>query len=545
MRLDPGNLNNPFGSISRENGKTFRLENFADADLELLQLACDEINDVLLRARVADILWVRFRKHNFALMAVEAYRRIPIRGDSWMLDGVRDCWHRAVVLARQVKQSGEKYLSEMEADLLAASLEEIEVGDMAPTLVEKLLELGLAREHWPSIGEGLVKRSDRISASSGPSVRYLVARTCLSLARHCFNVSKNRERAADVDCQIAALWVEEAKDRTKGAHPSYIIAASHWYEAIRALQVVPRALRATRGVDKLLKEYRIAQREAAVRSMEEFVSIPVAVDDLSEERKLAADFVRGRELLDALDALAQCCDLTQRGPAEEDARKRVGEDFFSRLFTPMMLAEDGRVIARGGLQGDKALSGGEGSEAVWLKLIQGHAIDVRNRVDVAIMPILTQIRLEHHITGYDLAIVVMSSGIVPPERVALITKGLLAGFDDDFCVALHLLVPQLEHLVRVHLQNVGAKTTTTEKGPLQMEAGLSTLVLMPEMESIFGKDLTFEIRALFCDGFGPNLRNKLAHGLLHPSEFYTAASVYAWWLIFRIIYEQYWGYVEQ
>ena len=190
MRLDPGNLNNPFGSISRENGKTFRLENFADADLELLQLACDEINDVLLRARVADILWVRFRKHNFALMAVEAYRRIPIRGDSWMLDGVRDCWHRAVVLARQVKQSGEKYLSEMEADLLAASLEEIEVGDMAPTLVEKLLELGLAREHWPSIGEGLVKRSDRISASSGPSVRYLVARTCLSLARHCFNVSK-------------------------------------------------------------------------------------------------------------------------------------------------------------------------------------------------------------------------------------------------------------------------------------------------------------------------------------------------------------------
>jgi hypothetical protein len=41
---------------------------------------------------------------------------------------------------------------------------------------------------------------------------------------------------------------------------------------------------------------------------------------------------------------------------------------------------------------------------------------------------------------------------------------------------------------------------------------------LPEIETIFGKDLSFEIKALFCDPFGPNLRNELAHGLLDYEE---------------------------
>jgi hypothetical protein len=53
-------------------------------------------------------------------------------------------------------------------------------------------------------------------------------------------------------------------------------------------------------------------------------------------------------------------------------------------------------------------------------------------------------------------------------------------------------------------------------------------------------DLAFEIRALFCDGFGPNLRSELAHGLLDHGALQSAESIYAWWLIFRLIYQQYW-----
>lgn len=173
-------------------------------------------------------------------------------------------------------------------------------------------------------------------------------------------------------------------------------------------------------------------------------------------------------------------------------------------------------------------------------MVEDHTFRLRFAVQAAISPALMCLTAEHFISDDDLVSIVAQSGMVPRERVALVAKGLKAGFEGDFEVALHLLVPQLEHLVRTHLQNKGAKTTTTDADGLQMEAGLSTLVTLPEMEAVFGEDLTFEIRAVFCDGFGPNLRNEVAHGLLDADAMLSAESVYAWWLIFRTVYRQYW-----
>ena len=158
----------------------------------------------------------------------------------------------------------------------------------------------------------------------------------------------------------------------------------------------------------------------------------------------------------------------------------------------------------------------------------------------AIVPALQQVHLEHHISLEDLNNIVGQSGTVPAMRVELVAKGLKAGIEGDFVVALHLLVPQLEHLVRTHLQSFGDKTTGPGTDGLQMEVGLSTLITLPGMEQVFGVDVAFEIRALFCDRFGPNLRNELAHGLLDPSALQSAESIYAWWFIFRLIYGQYW-----
>ena len=163
-------------------------------------------------------------------------------------------------------------------------------------------------------------------------------------------------------------------------------------------------------------------------------------------------------------------------------------------------------------------------------------------VQCSIIPALFQIQREHLITDHDLVNIVGFSGLVPRDRIRLVAKGLKAGFDGDFVVALHLLVPQLEHLVRIHLQNFGTKTNREDDAGLQMELGLASLANLPAMITVFGEDLGFEIQALFCDGFGSNLRNEVAHGLLEDGGMRSAPSVYAWWLIFRMIYLPYYLY---
>ena len=99
----------------------------------------------------------------------------------------------------------------------------------------------------------------------------------------------------------------------------------------------------------------------------------------------------------------------------------------------------------------------------------------------------------------------------------------------------------MEHLVRVHLKQAGVTTTNIDKDGIQNENGMSTLMEMPETVRVFGKDLAFELNSLFCDAFGPNLRNELAHGLLDEDELNTPFAIYAWWLALRLTFIAWWN----
>ena len=72
--------------------------------------------------------------------------------------------------------------------------------------------------------------------------------------------------------------------------------------------------------------------------------------------------------------------------------------------------------------------------------------------------------------------------------------------------------------MRWHLKAAGIKTTNLDSDGIENENGLSTLMDLPEVTQIFGEDISFELKALFCDPFGPNLRNELAHGLLDDRD---------------------------
>lgn len=541
LRIEPNNLNEPLGPVSKQAGLPFGLADFDDADIELLDVLCLELDDDFLRARIADILWIRRRPRKLlnALTAIEAYRSTSLNSKAWFQQNTKDCWRRAIMLALQIKTPAEVLLAEMKAALLSRVDTELDDGDAAPSMVETLLDYGLAKGHLGDLAERLVKRALQILLSEGGDCFFL-ARRYFSLAKRCFMLDGNRERCADVDCLIAQAFADEAASRIAGEHRSYVVAADFYADAVQALLAIPKSLRAARNVDEMLNALRLTQRETAMHSTGDFAPMHSEALNIEEVQRNVRGDVLGKELLEALLALAECYPLASRQITEETTRQLMKDSFFSRMFASQKLSGDGRIVAKGPAAGDLSQKPGESSVAVWNKMVQDHTLHIRYGVHSSIAPAYTQLLLEHFVDGEDLIYIVAQSGMVPNERVPLIAKGLKAGFDGDFIVALHLLVPQLEHLVRMHLQNKGAKTTTPDTDGIQMEAGLSTLVRLTEMEVVFGSDLTFEIRALFCDGFGPNLRNELAHGLLDPGALLSAESIYAWWLIFRTIYLQYW-----
>jgi hypothetical protein len=139
----------------------------------------------------------------------------------------------------------------------------------------------------------------------------------------------------------------------------------------------------------------------------------------------------------------------------------------------------------------------------------GYGLEVGLVVQGDIWPALEVLALEHRLRESDFVAIAGRSPIVPKGRERLFGKALFAGYDKDFVSALHLLVPQIEHMVRWHLKAAGIKTTNLDKDGVENENGLNALVELPEVTQIFGEDLSFELKALFCDAFGANLRNEL------------------------------------
>jgi hypothetical protein len=541
LRLDPEKLNEPFMPGVGCNGQAFALHDLGEADIALLVDMCPEIDDALTRARVADILWVlrRPRKLSDAKLAIDAYRHAPLDSNAWFLGPSRDCWRRAIVLALQIKDPGRRLLVEMESVLLAAIQSELDSGDTGPSMVEVLIEYGLAEAHVAVLASRLVSRANRLLLSSDGN-RFFVARNYLALAKRCFGPQRSPENCADVDCAIADAFANQAASRIAGLRQNHAVGAGLYEDAIQALMVIPKHLRAARGVDQKLKEWRNAQRDAASRSTAEFGTVRSNTVDIGGTVQTVQEQIAGKPLTEALLAFAECWPLASRKQTESETRQSMGQFAFSRMFAAEKISRDGRVVARTPAAGDLASGSDSATQAVWSRMVEDHQFRVRYGVQSSIVPGWRQITLDHCVTEEDLINIVACSGAVPEDRVLLLAKGLKAGFEGDFIVALHLLTPQLEHWVRVHLKLKGAKTTTSNADGLQMEAGLSTLVALPEMKDVFGADLAFEVRALFCDAFGPNLRNEVAHGLLDAGALQSAESIYAWWLVFRTIYQQYW-----
>lgn len=111
----------------------------------------------------------------------------------------------------------------------------------------------------------------------------------------------------------------------------------------------------------------------------------------------------------------------------------------------------------------------------------------------------------------------------------------------DFGMAVHFLIPQLENIVRFHMKVAGLKTSNTDLEGIENENGLSTLLDVEGVDEVFGVDTVFEMKALFCSAFGPNLRNTFAHGLMDDNDFYSADAVYAWWFMLRWVAMVYWA----
>lgn len=540
MMLSPSSQNEPLKPYAVFHDRRSVIpDDLSEADIAFFAQIVDAVDDCWLRARLADLVWLKVKPRNtaFALKAIDAYRSLPLDKDTWIHDG-RDCWARAISLARMLRAGAGDRVEQMEASIIdvfhAATRAD---GFLGLWLADLLRSNGLGRGHRP----GVAKKLEALAHEFDGEGDLHRAREYFSAAADWHRGIPDEVKAAEMTVAVAEGWVKEAVARSASENPSHMAAATFYENAIQTYRMIPRAERATHRVDERIAELRTHLNDSGEKSLGEMGVIRTPGIDITQIVENARKSVTGRSAQEALLAFANL----HRGANIEELRNSALERMrrfpLQSLFGATVMSRDGRVIAN-----RPAMSlGGEPTEndeiAIRSEMIRDYGILVSIVVQGDIWPALEVLLLEHRLREADFIDLARHSPIVPKERAGLFGKALFAGYERDFVTALHLLIPQIEHLVRVHLKQAGAKTTNLDKDGIENENGMSTLMELPEAEQVFGKDIAFELKSLFCDVFGPNLRNELAHGLLDEDGCHSPFAIYAWWLTLKLTFNTWWN----
>lgn len=543
MVLSPDSTNEPFKPFvdfrASGGGRSILPDDLSETDITFFAEIVETVDDPWLKARLADLVWLLQspRKVEFALAAIDSYRTIPLDDiDTWLHGGDR-CWQRAIDLACLIKAGAGERLAEMKASIVEALTSVTrEDGFLGYWLADLLKSNSLARDHSTTIATRLESLAREFEGED----EFLKARKYFRSSAHWFTESGDDEKSTAMTVEVAENWVKEAVARLSSDQPSHRVAASFYENAIQTYRTIPRSERTTHRVDERIADLRRSLNESGERSLDEMSAIRTPGQDISQIVENARNAVREKTLDEALKAFVNLSRMNAK-KLRESTIKNLEPFIAHRLFSTTFMSRDGRVTAKMPSMSSSPIPSDDDEEVIHSKMVGNYLIHVSLAVQGSILPAQEVLLLEHRLREADFVNLARNSPIVPIGRELLFGKALFAGYDRDFVTALHILVPQIEHMVRYRLKQAGVQTTNIDNNGIENENGLSSLMDLPQTKKIFGEDLSFEIRALFCAPFGPNLRNNLAHGLLDDRSCYPLETIYAWWLGLKLVFNTFWN----
>ncbi len=332
--------------------------------------------------------------------------------------------------------------------------------------------------------------------------------------------------------QAAECWVRKAKANLAGEKPDHLFAA-HW------MGMGFQKLRQAGAPDERQAEVHREFRELQKLGMRQMAPLALSdeivekVEALSE--KLAAlgkQHVRGVPFEKALFKLA----FIRPAPDPDDIKRSVESETQQSVWMHIMPAA---TVTKSGLTADQIgpmpVSPGPERDEWLMKSAYFHARQfewphVAELIEVA----RVQINEEHPCRMEDLRFLITSNPFIPQGHEGIYLAGLHAGLVGDWLIAVHLLVPQLEASIRSVFEQRGIVTSTVESEGTQQERLLGKLLYHPQMELLFGRERTFNLRGILVEKFGFNLRNDMAHGFISELGFFSPAAPVLWWLVLQL-----------
>lgn len=533
MMLTPRSNNEPFQAlIQMADGRRSALPcDFSLDDLSTLSKIIDMLHHKPLRARIGDLLWVcnKPKSPAHAKTAIDCYISAGINPTTWLHTGKKE-FERAYRLIKLLRDS--ERLEKIEKYLVDAfNTDTDEFIDIAHSIADLVVEVGALKYFTLDIAERLEALGLKFMSSDSfqNAIRHF------QLSSRMYKKMSNESKYIYNLVKVADCYAQDAEKNFNSGKGAKLISSGLFESAIHAYRKVPKNFREEYSIDQKISMLRHKLNEAGRHTLDEMAAFRTPLEGADEVVAASKSHVSSKSSeYEALVYFSGVCNIPDYASLKQREKENMSQYFLSSLFGSTQYSSDGRVVAKTPSIG---FSDDQDSFDVALgdKMVRAFSHEVGLNVQLSIIPALQQILSEHTFSKNFVFEMCDFSPLVPKSNVNLVANAIWLGFELDFSTAIHLIAPQIEKIVREQLKKHGAHTTHIDKNGIEHENGLSTLLDMQEAVAVFDQDKLFELKALFANSIGPNLRNEVAHGLLTDNAAYSASPVYAWWMLLRMV----------
>jgi hypothetical protein len=230
------NKESPFGPvIVWHDSRSFIVDDLSDEQLKVLVEVAPEVTDPEMRARIADVLWIRTRNFRMAGLAVDAYLEsatILEHPENWTQSAHRI--ERALQLAANLGKKNQYYPKTIQhIELLLNRYE----GEDPLFLSAKMMELLL--EHKQGDPEKYAKYAEKAARQAQQDNNWHKARTYWQIwGQWISQAGEVNGLYASLEA-IAETYLREAELAANGPIPRHMIAAWNIQSAIETLRKIP------------------------------------------------------------------------------------------------------------------------------------------------------------------------------------------------------------------------------------------------------------------------------------------------------------------
>lgn len=248
-------------------------------------------------------------------------------------------------------------------------------------------------------------------------------------------------------------------------------------------------------------------RELGKQAKDEFKEIKTSIEIPKDELEKYINWLTDSDLKTVLLKIAVNY-IPKKGEVIKQLQDLSKSAPISFLFTRKIMDAEGRPVATvGSLEDD----------------IEGHIVlQISQNMQISsifLRETLNALIGKFKLTTEEIVDYFYESPIFDERRKEFVIKGIEAYLREDYVVSLHILIPQIEAIIRNLVEKVGIPVLKPSRSGGFFYRTLDELLRDQRIIEVLGEDICLYFRILLTEPRGWNLRNEVSHGISGPERF--------------------------